>query len=78
MYQNDLLIITIAVDFIQQIQKTTYLIMMLFLKENISLVETVNIVRESNQGNHDSSGNQKNAIQGQRPDVKNRQTQQRT
>ena len=28
---------------------------------------------KSNQGNQDSSGNQKNVIQGQRPDMKNRQ-----
>ena len=32
----------------------------------------------SNQGNQDSTGNQNNAIQGQRTDRKNRQTQQRT
>ena len=33
---------------------------------------------KSNQGNQDSSGNQKNVIQGQRPDIENRHTQQRT
>ena len=31
-----------------------------------------------NQGNHGYSGNQKNVIQGQRPDIENRHTQQRT
>ena len=31
-----------------------------------------------NQGKQDSSGNQKNVIQRQRPDMENRQTQQRT
>ena len=36
------------------------------------------IVLRSNQGNQNSSGNQKNVIQGQRPDIENRQTQQRT
>ena len=33
---------------------------------------------KSNQGNQGYSGNQKNAIQGQRPDMENRHTQQRT
>ena len=33
---------------------------------------------KSNQGNQDNSGNQKNAIQGQRQDMENRHTQQRT
>ena len=33
---------------------------------------------KSNQGNQDSSGNQNNVIQGQRPDMENRQRQQRT
>ena len=33
---------------------------------------------KSNQGNQDSSGNQKNVIQGQRSDMENRQKQQRT
>ena len=33
---------------------------------------------ESNQGNQCSSGNQKNITQGQRPDMENRHTQQRT
>ena len=32
----------------------------------------------NNQGNQDSSGNQKNVIQEQRPDMENRQIQQRT
>ena len=32
----------------------------------------------SNQGNKDYSGNQKNVIKGQRPDMENRHTQQRT
>ena len=32
----------------------------------------------SNQGNQDSSGNQKRVSQGQRPDIGSRQTQQRT
>ena len=36
------------------------------------------IVRKSNQGNQYSSSNQKNVIQGQRPDKENRHTQQRT
>ena len=35
-------------------------------------------IGKSNQGYQDSSGNQKNIIQGQRPDTENRQTQQRT
>ena len=30
---------------------------------------------KSNQGNQDSSGNQKNVIKGQRPDIENRQAQ---
>ena len=33
---------------------------------------------KSKQGNQDSSGNQHNVIQGQRPDIENRQIQQRT
>ena len=33
---------------------------------------------KSNQGNQDYSGNQKNEIQGQRPDIENRHTRQRT
>ena len=33
---------------------------------------------KSNQGNQGYSGNQKNAIQGQRPDMENKHTQQRT
>ena len=33
---------------------------------------------KNNQGNHDSSGNQKNANQRQRPDMENRKIQQRT
>ena len=33
---------------------------------------------KSNQGNQGYSGNQKNAIQGQRPHMENRHTQQRT
>ena len=33
---------------------------------------------KSNQGNQSFSGNQKNGIQGQRPDMENRHTQQRT
>ena len=33
---------------------------------------------KSNQGNQGYSGNQKNVIQGQRPDTENRHTQQRT
>ena len=39
-----------------------------------------NYVQEwgNNQGNQGYSGNQKNGIQGQRPDMKNRHTQQRT
>ena len=36
------------------------------------------IVWSSNQGNHGYSGNQKNAIQGQNPDMENKHTQQRT
>ena len=32
---------------------------------------------KSNQGNQSYSGYQKNVIQGQRPDMENRQTQQR-
>ena len=35
-------------------------------------------VRESNQGNQGFSGNQKNVIQGQTPDMENRHAQQRT
>ena len=35
-------------------------------------------VKKSNQGNQGYSGNQKNAIQGQRPDMENRHTQQKT
>ena len=31
---------------------------------------------KTNQGNQDSSGNQKNIIQGQRPDMENRVSQQ--
>ena len=39
--------------------------------KNISIKEIVyNGVVESNQGNQNSSGNQKNVIQGQRPDMK--------
>ena len=34
------------------------------------------IVRKSNQGNRGYSGNQKNVISGQRPDIENRHTQQ--
>ena len=33
---------------------------------------------KSNQGNQGYSGNQKNVIQRQRPDIENRHTQQRT
>ena len=33
---------------------------------------------ESNQGNQGYSGNQKNVIKGQRPDMENRHTQKRT
>ena len=33
---------------------------------------------KSNQRNQDFSGNMKNGIQGQRPDMENRRTQQRT
>ena len=33
---------------------------------------------KSDQGSQDSSGNQKNVIQGQRQDMENRHTQQRT
>ena len=33
---------------------------------------------KSNEGNHDSGGNQKNVIQGQTPDIENSNTQQRT
>ena len=33
---------------------------------------------KNNQGNQDSSGNQKNVIHGQKPDIENRHTQQRT
>ena len=36
------------------------------------------IIWKSNQGNQGSSVNQKNVIQGQRPDRENRHTQQRT
>ena len=36
------------------------------------------IIEGVNQGNRGYSGNQKNAIQGQRPDTENRHTQQRT
>ena len=32
--------------------------------------------RKSNQGNQGYSGNQNNVIQGQRPDIENRHTQQ--
>ena len=32
---------------------------------------------KSNQGNQDSGGNQKNVIQGQRPDMESSHTQQR-
>ena len=35
-------------------------------------------VHMSNQGNQDSRRNQNNVIQGQRPDMQNRKTQQRT
>ena len=35
-------------------------------------------LQSSNQGNQDSSGNQKNVIQGQRPDMENRHSRQRT
>ena len=35
-------------------------------------------VYKSNQGNQDSSRSQKNVIQGQRPDMENRYTLQRT
>ena len=35
-------------------------------------------VQESNQGNQDSCGNQTNVIQGKRPVMENRHTQQRT
>ena len=35
-------------------------------------------ILKSNQGNQGYSGNQKNAIHGQRPDMENRHTQQRT
>ena len=34
--------------------------------------------KKSNQGNQGYSVNQKNVVQGQRPDVENRHTQQRT
>ena len=34
-------------------------------------------ISKSNQGNQGYSGNQKNAMQGQRPDIENRHTQQR-
>ena len=34
-------------------------------------------ISKSNQGNKESNGNQKNAIQGQRPDIENWQTQER-
>ena len=33
---------------------------------------------KSNQGNQGYSGNQKNVFQGQRPDMENRHTKQRT
>ena len=36
------------------------------------------LIKKSNKGNQDYSGNQKNAIQGQRPDMENRNTQQIT
>ena len=35
-------------------------------------------ILKSNQGNQDSSGNKKNVIQGERPDMENTHTQQRT
>ena len=38
----------------------------------------IRISLKNNLGNQESSGNQKNAVQGQRPDMENRQTQQRT
>ena len=38
----------------------------------------VNEYWKRNQGNQDSSGNQKNVIQGHRPDTENRHTHQRT
>ena len=36
------------------------------------------ITRKSNQVKQDSKGNQKRTVQGQRPDMENRQTQERT
>ena len=44
------------------------------------LYRTQGVVKllKSNQGNQGYSGNQKNAFQGQRPDMENRHTQQRT
>ena len=37
----------------------------------------IHIMSKSIQGNQDSSGNQENVIQRQRPDMENKQTQQR-
>ena len=45
---------------------------------NMISPENVSEYRKSNQGNQGYSGNQKNVIQGQRPDMENRHTHQRT
>ena len=41
---------------------------------NILEMEHLLLCHKSNQGNQDSSGNQKNAIQGQKPDRENSHT----
>ena len=42
------------------------------LGDQTFLIIYTTTVWESNQGNQDSSGNQKNATQGQRPDMENK------
>ena len=49
-----------------------------FCHSNVEQFWDKTYVGESNQGNKDSSRIQKNVIQGQRQDMENRQTQQRT